>query len=300
MSACRMTNETDPAGHAGAWNTTRSTIGVATMMDKTTRTRALGGLLAGLLLISGACSDDPMGPRMEQAPRILLDKEVVLSESHREVVTFSARILGADGREVDLPLEWATDNTDVLEALGDGSFRTLANGTASVQVRISRSHPSVSRNGYFANVPDADALVHVEQAARRLALFNGDDGAGEPGGGSSAVTAIDVWAIDELLELAALPADEQGQVVAGFDVGALEWTSGDESIFTVDENGRVTPVGDGETTIRVSGDGLTGTIVVRVRATQSIRACARMGEGGESEASAGSCSSLRLTFTRGG
>lgn len=268
------------------------------MMLNRTLERTRAGTTLVLLLLGAACSDTPMAPTVEQAPRIVLDKEAVLSESHQEVITFSARVLDGSGQEVhDVPLEWESDNPEVLEALGDGAFRTLANGTASVTARVPRSHPSVAPGGYFRNVPDAEALVQVEQAARRLALFDESE-SDVPGTGSGAVTAIDIWAIDELVALAALPADDQGQTVDGFDLSGLTWTSDDESVFTVDADGTITPMGDGETTIRVSGDGLSGEIVVRVRASQSIQACARLSVGGS--AGAATCSSLRLTFTRGG
>lgn len=262
------------------------------------RRRYLGGLIVVLALTAGACSDNPMAPTIDAAPRILLDQKAVLSDSHQEVITLTARVLDGSGQEVDVPLEWETDSPDVLEVLGDGSFRTLANGTASVTVRVPRTHPSVSPNGYFADMADAEALVQVEQTARRIAFFDEED-PDEPGTGSSAVTAIDIWAIDELVALAALPADNEGQVVDGLDLGGLTWTSDDDDVFTVDADGTITPVGDGETTIRVSGEGLSGEIVVRVRASQQIRTCARLSVGGSTPTEE-SCSSLRLTFTRGG
>lgn len=271
------------------------------MTDRMNQACSRGALGAALLLVVGACSDSPMAPSVDEPPRIVLDREAVLSESHREVITFSARVLDASGREMkDVPLEWETDSPDVLEVLGNGSFRTLSNGTAGVVARVRRTHPSVSRSGYFANVADTEAHVQVEQTARRIALFN-EENPEEPGEGTGAVTAIDIWAIDELVELAAVPADGEGQVVDGFDLSELTWTSDDESVFTVDEQGNITPVGDGKTTIRVSGDGLDGEVVVRVRASQNIRTCARLRvEGAEASTSDGeACSSLRLTFTRG-
>lgn len=268
-----------------------------TLRTKSTRSLALAALT--LLFGVGACSDNPTGPTNAQAPRILLDRSAVMSDSHQDLITFTARVVGADGRDVAIPLEWETDNPEVLEVLGNGAFRTRANGTASVTARIPRSHPSVTTGGYFANVPDAEALVQVEQTARQLTFYGADE-VGGPGGGGASITAIDIWAIDQIVGLAAAPADRQGQVVSTQQLSGLTWSSDDESVFTVDADGNLTPVGNGETTIRVSGDGLSGSVLVRVRASQDIRACARMRIGGTDAPAVETCSTLRLTFTRGG
>lgn len=260
------------------------------------RVRSLEGLLA-ILLLTTACSEDAMEPTIEQAPRIELNSQLVHSDSHQEFITFSARVLDRKGRQLNgIPLEWDTDNPDVLEVLGDGKFRTLTNGTATVIVRISQAYPSIGPDGYFANIPTTEAVVEVKQTARSIALFTTDD-SGAPG---LRVSALGIWAIDDLRALAARPVDNAGQLVNGVELADLTWTSADERIVAVDAFGRVTPVSDGETTIRVSAGALVGEVVVRVRATQLIRTCARLRvDSGSPGSGAEACASVRLTFTRG-
>lgn len=256
-------------------------------------------ILAVALAVAG-CTDSPLSPSVETGGRIVLDRTVVTADSHRQMITFSARVLDDRGVAMeDVTLEWLAEDPDVLEPLSDGSFRTLSDGASDVIVRIPRSHPSVSPEGYFANIPTARAHVRVEQVARSLALFTEEDAADDGTDQAVSMEIVDIWAADDTVRLAALPADGEGQVVDHLAMSGIQWSSADEAVTVVDTDGSVLPVGDGEAAIQVSGDGLTGEVLVRVRTTQEISACATMEGQAETEVETSACSAVQLTFVRG-
>ena len=58
--------------------------------------------------------------------------------------------------------------------------------------------------------------------------------------------------VDETVQLTAIVRDLNGQAIPGIDV---EWTSGDESVVTVDDTGLVMAVGSGVTPVRATVEG---------------------------------------------
>lgn len=256
------------------------------------------GVVLALALAVAGCTDSLLQPSVETGGRIVLDQDVVMADSHQKVITLSARVLDDQGIALDdVPLEWIAEDPGVLESLSGGTFRTLTDGASDVVVRIPRSHPSVSPEGYFANIPTARAHVRVEQVARSLMLLAGEATTGDESVQGSPMEVLDLWAADDTVRLSARPADGEGQVVDDLATSGLAWSSADEDVTVVDAEGAIRPVGDGEAIIQVSGDGLTGEVLVRVRTTQEVSVCAVME--GQAEASASACSSVRLTFLRG-
>lgn len=256
-----------------------------------------GVALAALLALAG-CSDSPVAPAVDQATRIVLDRELMTAHSHRETLRFSARVYDGRGHEMEgVPLDWSVDDPDVLETLGDGTFRTLADGTARVTVRLAGHLPSVSGDGHEDQSPHAEGEVRVEQVATRLGLFLGDSLVGGEDG-RAALATLDIWAVDDRPTLTARSVDAEGQAVvhATAPMG-VSWQTRDPGVLTVGGAGTVLPVADGDAAILVRGDGLSGELPVRVRTTQEIRACARA----NSEADGGGerCASVVLTFVRG-
>lgn len=244
------------------------------------------------------CTDSPLEPSVERGGRIVLDRNVVSADSHQQVITFSARVVDERGVAVDdVPLEWIAEDPDVLESLSDGSFRTLSDGASDVVARVPRSHPSVSPEGYFANAPTARAHVRVDQVARSLVLLEGEVPTDEDDVPNLPIEVVEIWAADDTVRLTARPADAENQVVDDHATSGLQWSSVDEDVTMVDGDGTIRPVGDGDATIQVSGDGLTGEVLVRVRTTQEVSACATLE--GQAEAEASACSSVQLTFVRG-
>jgi uncharacterized protein YjdB len=51
---------------------------------------------------------------------------------------------------------------------------------------------------------------------------------------------------------------------------AVTWTSSDESVATVDNDGRVTGVGRGEVTVRATSEGMTSSVVITVTAVVRV------------------------------
>lgn len=260
-----------------------------------------GGAVVALLAVAG-CSDSPMAPAGEEASRIVLDQELVTADSHREVLRFYARVYDGQGHEMaGVPLAWSVDDSGVLEALGDGAFRTLGDGTANVTVRLAGPLPSVSGDGYEDQAPHATGQVRVKQVAARLGLFVGDSLVADEDG-FAALVALDIWAVDERPILSARPVDAQGQALVDTAPPAeVSWQTQDPGVLTLDGSGTVLPVGDGDATILVQGEGLSGELPVRVRTTQEVQACAgaTAPTGSGPDEAMEQCASVILTFVRG-
>ena len=73
-------------------------------------------------------------------------------------------------------------------------------------------------------------------------------------------TATILW-FDETAQLTATGQDPDGRTIPGVTV---TWTSGDESVVTVDATGLVTPVAKGVTSVRAEVGGVEGTATVEV------------------------------------
>lgn len=254
------------------------------------------GGAAVALLSAVACSDSPVAPADDEARTLVLDQEALTVRSHQEVVRFSARVFDALGHEMaGVPLAWSVDAPGVLEPMGEGTFRTLADGTARITVRPA----GPGSGGDDGRGPRATADVRVEQEATRLGLFVGESLVRTEEGYPS-LTTLDLWTVDDRPALTARAVDAMGQAVEDGPVAAVTWTSGDPHVLTLAEDGTLVPVTDGTTTLFVQGEGLSGELAVRVRTTQEIRACLRVEDpaGSDPAGSAQACASVVLTFVR--
>lgn len=237
-------------------------------------------LLLGLALLVAACSDDATAPGMGEPVTIHLNSADLRVESLGETVQFTGRVMDAAGRElVGSLLEWSSDRPDRLLSLGNGAFRTVANGPARVTVR---SGGAV-----------AFAEVLVEQRAAGLALSLAPDGSS---GGSIEGTTLRLWALDDGASIRARWADAMGTGVGESGLyPALE--SLDPELVQIGGDGTIRALADGIARVRVTLAPFSTVLTVHVEATFAVESC--VGFGGESMTGREqACSSVEITTRR--
>ncbi|MYA63593.1 MAG: hypothetical protein F4139_06465 [Gemmatimonadetes bacterium] len=145
--------------------------------------------------------------------------------------TFTAAAADANGHPVeDTEVGWTSDNTDVVTVDAAGLATAVGNGTATVRA----SYEQLT----------ATAQVTVRQVVAAVAV-------------SPARHAF--FAVGETATFTASAADANGFEVVG---AVATWESSAPLVATVDANGLVTAVGDGETRITATVDGVAGSAIV--------------------------------------
>lgn len=144
----------------------------------------------------------------------------------------SAAVIDNEGNPLDKSITWTSSDEAVATVSVTGLVTAVADGEATITAA--------------AGDKTSTAKVFVATAI-----------------GTITVTP-DAAAVDEgaTVQLAAEAKDAEGNVL----VRTFAWTSSDDAIATVDENGLVTGVDAGSATISASADGITGSAAITVNA----------------------------------
>ena len=160
-------------------------------------------------------------------------KKVTLDETNIEMAkgeekTISATVEPSD-TTMSKELTWESSNPDVVTVDENGKIEAISGGRATITA-TSVNGVSASLN-VVVNVPITNATINKES----LTMNKGDE---------------------EQLEVTIEPSDATDQKIT--------WTTDDDEVATVDENGKVTAVGAGETTITAKVGSFTLTTDVEV------------------------------------
>lgn len=202
-----------------------------------TSVRRLGVLaLAGLFAIVG-CDDDPVAPPAEEGPAsVQITPEQATLSFIGETVTFSAVALNGRGEEMpEVPVSWTTSSGGTATVSG-GVVTAQGNGTATITATV----PGTS----------ATAQVTVQQVAAGVAISQEE---------------VLLTGIPDSVQLSAEVRDAGEDGGTEIEALGVDWTSSDESVATVDEEGLVTTVGEGTAMITASHDGFSAATEVTVR-----------------------------------
>jgi uncharacterized protein YjdB len=134
--------------------------------------------------------------------------------------SFTATVTDPRGDPIETPVEWTVGDPTVLEDLGDGSFRALAPGSATVTATVV-SDPAVSTSG----------TVLVELVPNSVSVTPEE---------------VTLTALGQQVQFTAAVRDVEGGVIASAPV---EWRSSDQTVALVNESGLMTAVGPGAATI---------------------------------------------------
>jgi uncharacterized protein YjdB len=202
-------------------------------MRKSHRMLSLFALTAVFTLAACDSSTDPGPP----AGPIVAELEVTPSEvtfialGQTEIIEATAR--DEDEVEIEDPdITWSSSDEDVATVNDAGVVEAVGNGEATITAEAGDVSASVE--------------VTVEQVAHEVQV---------------SASELVLTEIGETAELSATVHDEEGVEIEGAQV---TWSSSDESVATVDEDGVVEAVGEGTAIITAESGDAEGTIEVTV------------------------------------
>jgi len=169
----------------------------------------------------------------EGAEAIVLSEDNVEFDALGETLTVLVKKVDGDGSEVeDYPVNWRSENPDVVTVDSQGKLTARAQGTTNV-------------------IADADCCgeetvkVTVRQVVTAVAITAG------------ALTLQ----VGETTTFDATAKDANGHEVPG---ASFEWSSSDRGVATVDQKGKVTARDDGDASIRAAVEDAVGDVEVTV------------------------------------
>lgn len=175
-----------------------------------------------VLLVLFACGDSSSGPQSAGVVSVVITPTTLELTSVGQVGQLGATGLDSDGLQVsDITLSWSSEDGLVAGVDQDGRVTAIGNGSTRIRAE--------APGGAFG-----EAVVEVQQVVTVVEFSESD---------------VSFAALGETVELEVEAKDALGNLVT--DPG-LTWFSEDESVASVDQDGRVTAIGNGSTRIGVS------------------------------------------------
>ncbi|MCY4573137.1 MAG: Ig-like domain-containing protein [Gemmatimonadetes bacterium] len=191
--------------------------------------RTSGPALIVLALIA-ACdggTDPPVAASLRVAPSSVELAAVGATQQ------LTASVLDGDGQAIaDAPVTWASNDNAVATVSTGGLVTAVGNGSAAITATSGNAS-----GGAGVRVSQVLVLFEVSPSTGTLVSFG------------------------ETLQLDARPLDANNNVIPGVSV---EWSSADASVATVDGDGLVTAVANGNVDVTATGRGSTATAAVTV------------------------------------
>jgi hypothetical protein len=216
---------------------------IMNLMRQTRRTVAL----TAMFVVAATCSD-PIAPEVPlRVHRLSINPPSAAAASLGEIVEFSAQTLARNGDALaTAELVWSSSDTSVLVSEGNGRFRARANGVAIVSVVVAGD----------ANVPHQTAPVSVRQVATRIDLSR---------------DSLTLHALGQTVALQGKAFDALGTELTG--ELAPEWTSETREIATVNQDGVVTALRDGDVMLTLRAGTFSRSVATRVRTSFEFGGC---------------------------
>ncbi|MCC6242936.1 MAG: hypothetical protein IT353_08845 [Gemmatimonadaceae bacterium] len=218
-----------------------------------------------LLALQAACSDSLTQPGSDWAvAQLVIENPTMTVASLGAQLQVSARPLDRNGAPIsDIALTWSSSDTTVLVHQGNGRFRALRNGTATVHVGIATD----------ANFPAAAASITVLQQAARIEL---------------SADTVRLYAVGQRVSVQARVVDALGTTVE--NATSPVWSTTDRRVATVDTAGQVTAREDGDVVVAAASGTLTSSLTVRVKSAIRVVGCVSAGN-----VSASACRTVLLS-----
>ena len=191
--------------------------------------------------VAGPKSDDVTIDVGARAAAMELTPTAVTLLSLNDEVAFNGRVLDARNAQIDLPVTYQISDPSVALHTGNGRFRALRSGSATITASALQKGQTVS----------ASTTLTVQQTAVTLTVNPSSKG---------------FSALGEKHTVTADARDAMGNAIPG---GGLTWSSADITVATVDGNGVVTAVGNGTTSIKVASGALSTDVQVTVEQVEA-------------------------------
>ena len=201
---------------------------------------AVGNGVARITATSGSASSGINVSVMQSAGSIVIAPEEATLMSLGETVQLTAAVLDQNGQPVDgAVVRWSSGDESVATVSSQGLVTAVGNGVA----RITATSGSASSGINVSVMQSAGSIVIAPEEATLMSL-------------------------GETVQLTAAVLDGNGQPVEG---AVVRWSSGDESVATVNAQGLVTAVGNGVARITAtSGSASSGIDVSVMQSAGSI------------------------------
>jgi hypothetical protein len=219
-----------------------------------------GRLLLAASLALTACGDsDAVGPDGSRSATVVLTVSTTAPlASLGDSINLAPRVLDQRGRPVDdARLRWSVRPAGVVQQDGEGVFRAIGNGRATIVAEVDPGASGVRPAGYWVGALADSAVVEVRQHAVRLSLVPMDTMFTTLGGARQMRVQV---------------TDARGNPLVQAPP-ALGWESADPRVVTVDSAGVARSVAEGSTQITVDGADLSGAVTFAVRPRRPHTSC---------------------------
>lgn len=223
----------------------------------------LGGAVLLTTFSLAACSEFPTtAPENAGAPaQLSVTDRAVMMDGLGETRTLSVEVKDVRGRTVQVPVEWQSDNPQVVEVDASGRLRANTNGSTRIRVRtLSTGGVGVSDMAYRAVTLHETIEVVVYQRAASVAVV-GPAGALRTIGERSQLT---------------VQVRDPGGVLLQRPYGIV-WSTDTPGVIQINQFGEVSALDDGVGLIRARVEETSGALTLEVNATLRYAACAGAG-----------------------
>jgi hypothetical protein len=219
-----------------------------------------GKLLLAASLALTACGDsDAVGPDGSRSATVVFTVSTTAPlASLGDSISLAPRVLDQRGRPVgDARLRWSVRPAGVVQQDGEGVFRAIGNGRATIVAEVDPGTSGVRPAGYWVGSLADSAVVEVRQHAVRLAL---------------APTDTTFTALGGARQLRVQVTDARGHPLVQAPP-ALRWQSSDARVVAVDSGGVARSVAEGSARVTVHGADLAGAATFTVRPRRPHTSC---------------------------
>ena len=216
-----------------SWSSSDETVATVSSQGLVT---AVGNGTATITARSGSVSQNASVTVRQTVASITIEPAMATLMSIGETVQLTATVLDENGQPVSgAVISWSSSDETVATVSSQGLVTAVGNGTATITARTGNASQTAA-----VTVRQTVASITIEPAMATL------------------------MSIGETVQLTATVLDENGQPVSG---AVISWSSSDETVATVSNEGLVTAVMNGSATITARTGNASQTAAVTVRQT---------------------------------
>ena len=242
-----------------------------TMTTRTSPRHTTAVALLGLSLLAACSASDVSGVDTRTPTSLALNATTSTSlGSLGDTSRLTVHVLDTDGKIINgAPVRWRVFPEGVIEDLGDGAFRAIRNGRATIVSTVDPSATGVRPSGYFVGALSDSIAVTVQQVPARLLLTKVD-------------TAF--ISLGATRPFAATISDARGNALLG-PVPSIVFSTSDARIVSVNAAGQLKSMAEGVARVTAQAGALAGIATFTVQPRRSHTSCMVFAMRGKSQQS---------------